>query len=151
MVGRAPDPADRLLHERDGRRCDAELADAEGDEESGGALVGRELAADGDQRVRPSAALQTAEMSWRTAGSRGSPIAATAALPRSAASVYWVRSFVPMLKKSTCGAKRGCLEGGGGHLDHDADLEPGGPAAAQRARSRRRAGAAPRRSSCEAC
>ena len=49
------------------------------------------------------AASVTVATSRRTPGSRGSASAASAGLPRSAASAYWVRSLVPMLRKSTCG------------------------------------------------
>ena len=44
----------------------------------------------------------TSAISWSTAGSSESASAAPA-LPRSAASVYWVKSLVPMLMRSTSG------------------------------------------------
>ena len=64
------------------------------------------------------------------------------ALPRSAAIVYCARSFVPMEKKSTCGATRSAASASAGHLDHHADLERAGRARAPRARASSRARAA---------
>ena len=69
--------------------------------------------------------------------------AATCSLPRSAASVYCVRSFVPIEKNSTCAASAAGGERRGRHLDHDAHLERGvrcrprrpGPRRAPRARA----------------
>ncbi len=77
----------------------------------------------GDRRPGPRAA---AAIRARTPGSSGSATAATPSLPRSAARAYWVRSLVPMLKKSTCGANARGLQSRRGHLDHDPDAEPGG-------------------------
>ena len=70
--------------------------------------------------ILPAVVWQMCRMSLSTPGSKGSERAATAAFPRSAASVYWVRSFVPMLTKSRWGgtsrssARRR-------HFDHHAD------------------------------
>ena len=55
-------------------------------------------------RVVAPAASVIAAISRSTAGSSGSASRATAALPRSAARVYWVRSLVPMLNRSTSAA-----------------------------------------------
>ena len=52
-----------------------------------------------------AAARHTWSMSSSTPGSSASERAATAPLPRSAASAYCVRSLVPMLTKSRCGRK----------------------------------------------
>ncbi len=86
------------------------------------------------RRRRPGpgrrAARQTASTSLSTPGSSGSASAATAGLPRSAASAYCVRSLVPMLKKSTCGDERGGLQRRRRHLDHD--RRPGARPAAPR-------------------
>ena len=65
-------------------------------------------------RHRPSAARQTASTRCSTPGSSGSPRAATAGLPRSAASAYCVRSLVPMLKKSTWSANALALRAAAG-------------------------------------
>ena len=43
-------------------------------------------------------------MSRMIAGWKGVASSASSGFVRSAASVYWIRSFVPMLKKSTSGA-----------------------------------------------
>src|SRR5215203_1348895 len=51
----------------------------------------------------------SSSISRNTPGSRGFARAATAELPRSTASAYCVRSFVPTLKKSTCGANSDAL------------------------------------------
>ena len=74
----------------------------------------------------------------------------TRSFPRSAASVYWVRSFVPIEKKSASVGERSTpSSAAAGHLDHDADLDRGGRAAGRRATSRssvQRAAGAPRSS-----
>ena len=86
------------------------------------------------RRPRPAPGRRRPGRRRRSAAARpgrtGRPTGATASLPRSAASAYWVRSLVPMLKKSTCGANARRLQRRRRHLDHDPDLQAGGLAAA---------------------
>ncbi|AGL17996.1 hypothetical protein L083_4486 [Actinoplanes sp. N902-109] len=56
----------------------------------------------------------TAPISRSTAGSRAPASPASAGLPRSAASVYCVRSLVPTLTKSTYGVKRAAVSAAAG-------------------------------------
>ena len=60
-------------------------------------------------------------------------MAATASLPRSAASAYWVRSLVPMLKKSTCGANAAAFSAAAGTSTIIPTSQPGRLAPAGRA------------------
>ena len=59
----------------------------------------------------------------RTAGCRPSTFLAKAACIRSIASVYCVRSFVPMEKKSSLFRELRRHQHGGRNFDHDADLD----------------------------
>jgi len=60
------------------------------------------------------AASTTERTRRRTDGWRGEARSASAAFVRSAASVYWTRSFVPMLKKSTTGASASAISAADG-------------------------------------
>ena len=80
------------------------------------------------RRCRPACrgcgpASPTSRMRRSTAGCHGSWNAATEPSSRSAASVYWVRSFVPIEAKSRAARTRSASERRRRHLDHDA----GGP------------------------
>ena len=55
----------------------------------------------------------------RSAGCHGSFSVARGADCRSAAKIYWARSFVPMLTKSTSAKNQISLEGGSRSFDHD--------------------------------
>ena len=76
-----------------------------------------------------------------TAGCRPSACWASIGCMRSIASTYWVRSLVPMEKKSTSLRQLRRHQRGRRHLDHDADLDRRGAHLAR---------APPRRSPCAA-
>ena len=117
----------RLLDGGDGGGSRAQLPHAQPDQQPGGELVGGEFAADRDGRA---GACGSRDQGQQAGIERVGERVATASLPRSAASAYWVRSFVPMLKKSTCGANAARLERRRGHLDHDPDPHAGRDAGA---------------------
>ena len=106
--------------------------------------VARSSAASSPHTATGTPVRHTASTSFSTPGSYGSPTSATAALPRSAASAYWVRSFVPMLKKSTCGAKACAFSAAAGTSTIDPDLEAVRGAPADELDRVRRASGGPR-------
>ena len=108
------DGPDGLLDRGGGARGDAELADPEADQQRDRGLVGGELAADRDQHVVPGARAHGRRSARARRGRAGRRARRAASLPRSAASAYWVRSLVPMLKKSTCGANAAAFSAAAG-------------------------------------
>ena len=103
----------RVCGEQDGadigerRRRHRQGRGAEADEHDGEQRVGRSLAADADGLARWRApAAPTSRTRRSTAGCHGSWNAATEPSSRSAASVYCVRSFVPIEAKSACASTR---------------------------------------------
>ncbi len=116
--------ADGVLHRRDRGRGHRELAHAEPEQQRRRERIAGELAAHARPTVRRLGRRRVvAAIRRSTAGCSGSASAATCSLPRSAARVYCVRSFVPIEKKSASRARIDAVSAAGGHLDHDADLE----------------------------
>ena len=99
--------------------------------------VAGELAAHADPAaVTPAAAYHGRDQPQHGGCGAGRAGAASAALPRSAAIVYCVRSLVPIEKKSTSAREAlPAAQRGRRHLDHDADLDRRRAADAARAAS----------------
>ena len=97
---------DRLLGRRDAGRRHAEFVETQPKQDRDRIGVGRPVRRTGRPNVRAGGRRAGRQSIWRSmAGCSGSTRPATRWLVRSAAKVYCVRSLVPMLKKSTSGAR----------------------------------------------
>ncbi len=120
-----PGCADQRLHLRHGRGRGRQFGDAQADQHR----HGRRGRRPGRRRRRPSAGARAAPLQvWSiirsTAGCRASMRAASSGLPRSMASTYWVRSLVPIDRKSASAAIRSAVTAAAGRLDHHPQLDP---------------------------
>ena len=97
--------ADLRFHRGDRGEAHAEFVDTKADEDRHGVGIAGDAAADADGRWCACAPSMVCAMSRSTAGFSASTFGASFGWPRSIASVYCVRSLVPMEKKSASAAK----------------------------------------------
>ena len=97
--------ADLRFHGGDRGKADAEFVNAEADEDRHGVRIAGDAAADAGKPLCACAPSMVCAMSRSTAGFSASTFGASFGWPRSIASVYCVRSLVPMEKKSASAAK----------------------------------------------
>ena len=106
---------DALLDRRDLRRVHREAAQAHRQQQLGERRIAGHLAADADVlAARARACAMVCAISCSTAGCHGSYRCATASSARSIASVYWIRSLVPIETKSKWRRKAGSISAAAG-------------------------------------
>ncbi len=85
--------------------------------------IGRNPAANGDQLAGRRAGAAVAATNCSTAGCKASVRPASCAWPRSMASVYCVRSLLPIDRKSASRSRAACGQRGRRRFDHRAELD----------------------------
>ena len=120
LAGVEAQRTDLRLHRRDRRQADAQLVHAEADEDRHGRADRWRCRRTRPRVCRRLRALDRCAMSRSTAGFRPSTCGASFGCPRSIASVYCVRSLVPMEKKSASRANCAAITAVGRDFHHDA-------------------------------